>query len=59
MEEQFAVVQQTDVLIGMHGAALAHALLLPPHAALVELWPEVGSGHPCCKHLCDPRTCEG
>ena len=35
------MVQQTDILAGMHGAALAHALLLPPHAALVELWPQV------------------
>lgn len=26
----------------MHGAALTYALLLPPHAALVELWPQVG-----------------
>lgn len=44
MEQQLAVVQQTDILVGMHGAALAHALLLPPHAALVELWPQVGIG---------------
>ncbi|KAL4448126.1 hypothetical protein ABPG75_005345 [Micractinium tetrahymenae] len=40
VEQQLAVVQQADILIGMHGAALAHALLLPPHAALVELWPQ-------------------
>lgn len=38
------MVQQTDILIGMHGAALAYALLLPPHAALVELWPQVCAG---------------
>ncbi len=43
VEHQLAVVQATDILIGMHGAALAHALLLPPHAALVELWPQVGA----------------
>ena len=40
--EQLRIVQSTDVLVGMHGAALAHALLMPPHAALVELWPQVG-----------------
>ena len=44
VEQQLALVQQTDVLVGMHGAGLAHALLLPPHAALVELWPQVGGG---------------
>lgn len=43
VEQQLAVVQETDILVGMHGAALAHALLLPPHAALVELWPQVGA----------------
>lgn len=31
----------TDILIGMHGAALTYAFLLSPHAALVELWPQV------------------
>lgn len=38
--DQLAVVQRTDVLIGMHGAALTYALLLPQHAAVVELWPQ-------------------
>lgn len=40
VEQQLAVVQQADVLIGVHGTALAFSLALPPHAALVEIWPQ-------------------
>ena len=36
---QLDIVSQTDVLVGMHGAALTHSLFLPDHAALVELRP--------------------
>lgn len=41
VEEQLGIVQQTDILIGMHGAALTYVALMPPHGALVELWPQV------------------
>lgn len=34
-------MQRADILIGMHGAALTYSLLMQPHAALVELWPQV------------------
>ena len=36
---QLDIVSRTDVLIGMHGAALTHSLFLPSHAALIELRP--------------------
>ncbi|KNC51167.1 uncharacterized protein AMSG_06518 [Thecamonas trahens ATCC 50062] len=42
---QLDIVSQTDVLVGMHGAALTHSLFLPDHAALVELRP-VGDSPP-------------
>ena len=29
----------TDVLVGMHGAALAYSILLPPNSAVIELFP--------------------
>ncbi len=37
--EQLKLVGETDVLIGMHGAALGYAALLPENAALLELFP--------------------
>ncbi|PRW45163.1 EGF domain-specific O-linked N-acetylglucosamine transferase [Chlorella sorokiniana] len=40
LDQQLAAVAGTDILIGMHGAALTYAFLLSPHAALVELWPQ-------------------
>lgn len=33
--EQLGVVSQTDIFIGMHGAALTHTLFLPSHAAMI------------------------
>ncbi len=30
---------ETDVLVGMHGAGLVHALFLPAWAGVVELYP--------------------
>jgi protein O-GlcNAc transferase len=35
--EQLSEIQDTDVLIGMHGAGLTHLLFLPDWAAVVEL----------------------
>lgn len=35
---QLALMAETDVLVGMHGAGLVHALWLPPWAALYEVY---------------------
>jgi len=35
--EQLSIIQDTDVLIGMHGAGLTHLLFLPDWAAIFEL----------------------
>ena len=35
--EQLMVMQNTDILIGMHGAGLTHLLFLPDWAAVFEL----------------------
>ncbi|KAL2850712.1 hypothetical protein BJY01DRAFT_125539 [Aspergillus pseudoustus] len=37
--EQLAVAQQTDVLVGVHGAGLTHGIFLPAHSAMVEILP--------------------
>ena len=37
-DAQVAILSRTDMLIGMHGAALTGVIFLPAHAALVELW---------------------
>ena len=50
VEEQVAVVARSDVLIGMHGAALTHALYLPPHAGVLELWPKPSDIWRCFEH---------
>jgi hypothetical protein len=42
---------RTDVLVGMHGAALTYAALLPPWAAVVELWPKDRDIWRCFEHL--------
>ncbi|KAL3869407.1 hypothetical protein ACJMK2_042092 [Sinanodonta woodiana] len=39
MKQQLQLIAHTDVLIGMHGAGNAHALFLPSHAVLLELFP--------------------
>lgn len=39
VREQLRIVAETDLLVGMHGAGLTHALFLPDHAGLVELYP--------------------
>ena len=50
VEEQIAAVAVSDVLIGMHGAALTHVLYLPPHAGVLELWPKPGGIWRCFEH---------
>ena len=42
MGEQLQYIASTDVLVGMHGAGLTHAMFLPKHASLIELAPSYG-----------------
>lgn len=51
LPEQLAVVGETDVLVAMHGAALAYTLLMRPHAAVVELWPQADGIWRCYEHF--------
>ena len=43
MRHQLFHIINTDILIGMHGAGLTHALFLPAHAGLIELLPYYNS----------------
>ena len=38
-KEQLQVIQRTDILVGVHGAGLTHAMFLRPHSAMVEVLP--------------------
>jgi hypothetical protein len=50
VEAQLATVARTEVLVGMHGAALTYALYMPPHGAVVELWPKGQDMWRCFEH---------
>ncbi|KAK2077117.1 hypothetical protein QBZ16_004751 [Prototheca wickerhamii] len=50
---QLRLVQQTDLLVGMHGAGLAHALLARPGSALLELWPQRDGIWRCYEHFAE------
>lgn len=39
MTEQIETITSTDILIGMHGAGLTYVLFLPPHAGVLEFFP--------------------
>lgn len=39
LEEQLQLINQTDLLIGMHGAGMTHALFLPEGARVIEFFP--------------------
>jgi len=39
IRQQLQLVTSSDVLLGMHGAGLSHAMFLPDHAGLIELVP--------------------
>ena len=39
MDQQLKFITETDILIGMHGAGLTHAMYLPRHAGMIELLP--------------------
>jgi protein O-GlcNAc transferase len=41
LEEQLNLIQQTDIYVGHHGAAMAHTIFLPSEAAVVEILPPV------------------
>jgi glycoprotein 2-beta-D-xylosyltransferase len=43
MRRQLQYIVDTDVLIGMHGAGLTHALFLPKSSAIIELVPNYWS----------------
>jgi len=45
MRQQLNYIVNTDVLIGMHGAGLTHALFLPRRSALIELAPYYWTSH--------------
>eukprot|EP01083_Nonionella_stella_P069447 185122_1 len=38
--EQLEIVKNTDILVGVHGAGLAHAMWMGPGSVLIELKPE-------------------
>lgn len=38
-KEQLDILQQTDLLVGVHGAGLTNAMFLPPRSTVVELLP--------------------
>ncbi len=40
VSEQVEVMASTEVLVGMHGAALTFALYMPHHGSVVEMWPK-------------------
>lgn len=53
LEQQLARIAQTDLLVGMHGAGLAHALLARPGTALLELWPQPEGIWRCYEHFAE------
>ncbi|KAK9846728.1 hypothetical protein WJX84_010568 [Apatococcus fuscideae] len=50
ISEQLYLITHTDLLIGMHGAALAWTLLMPEHAGVLELWPQSEGVWRCYEH---------
>lgn len=43
MKQQLQLIADTDILVGMHGAGLTHAVFLPRRSALIELVPNYWS----------------
>lgn len=39
LQEQLKIVQETDVLVGVHGAGLTHGMFMQPRSTIVELLP--------------------
>lgn len=50
-KQQVQKVAETDVLVGMHGAALTHSLLLPPWGGVLEFWPKQKDMWRCFEHM--------
>lgn len=40
MRNQLEIISTTDIFIGMHGAGMVHAMFLPRHAAILEIFPK-------------------
>jgi len=36
--EQLKIIRSTDILLGAHGAALSHMILLPTTSVTIEFW---------------------
>jgi len=49
--QQIQLVAHSDVLVGMHGAALSHLPYLPPWGGALELWPKQRDMWRCFEHL--------
>ena len=45
IQQQLQIVADTDILIGMHGAALAFSIFLAPGAGLIEMFPATGKSN--------------
>ena len=43
--QQISIVSQSDILVGMHGAALAFSVFLQPGSGVIELFPAKDMGH--------------
>lgn len=58
LKEQIQIVASNDIMIGMHGAGLAHLLWLPDHASVLELRPKSHMGWLCFQHMGEWRGFE-
>ena len=45
IEQQLSLIANTDILIGMHGAALSYSVLLPQTSVVIELFPQGSSAN--------------
>ena len=40
LNEQLSVITKADILIGMHGCIMTHAIFMPQHGAIFEMYPK-------------------
>lgn len=45
IQEQLRIIQGTDILIGHHGAAMAHTIFMTPESTVVEILPRYFNQH--------------